>query len=105
MGGPTDGSCEGSFGSVAAPRVDQEFRHWLLLAVYPMTYILVWTPGMANRIVELSGGQSHMLTVLQATTQSTGLVNALAYGFRELHGRVQRRERGWGFQLYSELYK
>ena len=88
-----------------APCVDQEFRHWLLLAIYPATYILVWTPGMANRIVELSGGSSHILTVLQATTQSTGLVNALAYGFKELHGRVQRRERGWGFQLYSELYK
>ncbi|KAK6824860.1 hypothetical protein PG990_003781 [Apiospora arundinis] len=88
---------------------DTELRHWLFLSIYPLTYMLVWIPGLANRFVELHGDKSHLLTVLQATTQLTGFVNALAYGFKELHGRVEKKAadgpggQRWGFSLYREL--
>ena len=93
---------------------DTELRHWLILSIYPLTYMLVWIPGLANRIVELQGDKSHLLSVLQATTQLTGLLNAMAYGFKELHGRAQKNNnmnRGlddhsnqrWGFAVYREL--
>ncbi|KAK8086692.1 hypothetical protein PG994_001666 [Apiospora phragmitis] len=34
---------------------DTELRHWLVLSIYPLTYMLVWLPGLANRLVELQG--------------------------------------------------
>ncbi|KAK8134259.1 hypothetical protein PG984_006271 [Apiospora sp. TS-2023a] len=93
---------------------DTELRHWLVLSIYPATYMLVWIPGLANRIVELQGDKSQLLSVLQATTQLTGFINALCYGFKELHGRVQKKanvnrslaehsNQRWGFTVYREL--
>lgn len=93
---------------------DTELRHWLVLSIYPLTYMLVWIPGLANRLVELQGDRSQLLSVLQATTQLTGFINALCYGFKELHGRVQKKanvnqspaehsNQRWGFTIYREL--
>ncbi|KAK8094205.1 hypothetical protein PG997_000890 [Apiospora hydei] len=93
---------------------DTELRHWLVLSIYPLTYMLVWIPGLANRLVELQGDRSQLLSVLQATTQLTGFINALCYGFKELHGRVQKKQnvnrsldehnnQRWGFTVYREL--
>ncbi|KAK8038897.1 hypothetical protein PG993_007308 [Apiospora rasikravindrae] len=93
---------------------DTELRHWLVLSIYPLTYMLVWIPGLANRLVELQGDKSQLLSVLQATTQLTGFINALCYGFKELHGRVQKKQnvnrsldehynQRWGFTVYREL--
>ncbi|KAK7977863.1 hypothetical protein PG996_003914 [Apiospora saccharicola] len=102
----TDGSRQHHF--------DTELRHWLVLSIYPATYMLVWIPGLANRLVELQGDKSQLLTVLQATTQLTGFINALCYGFKELQGRVQKKanvnrslaehsNQRWGFTVYREL--
>lgn len=82
---------------VQSSGLDHDTRHWLLLSLFPLAYIVVWIPGLANRFAELVGYQADWLVALQATTQLTGLVNALVYGFREhreLHKRqVQARER------------
>lgn len=54
--------------------------------MFPLTYILVWLPGIGNRLVELTGNSYTWLNALQATTQLTGLVNAVIYGLKEHRG-------------------
>lgn len=73
-------------------KLDHDTKHWLMLSLFPLVYILVWIPGMLNRAVELGGGSSQTLTALQATTQLTGLMDAVVYGFRE-HRLAHRRRR------------
>ncbi|KAL1846679.1 hypothetical protein Daus18300_014167 [Diaporthe australafricana] len=68
---------------IQSSKLDQEMWHWFLLSAFPLSYILVWIPGLANRFVELSGNRSSWLSALQAMTQLTGLVNAMVYGLRE----------------------
>jgi len=48
----------------------------LLLNAYPIGYVLLWIPGIANRFVELGGGKSRTLAIAQASTQFVGLANA-----------------------------
>lgn len=71
--------------------LDHDTRHWLLMSLFPLAYIVVWIPGIVNRLIELSGNSSQVMTMLQASTQLTGFVNALVYGFRE-HKALQRRK-------------
>ena len=71
---------------IQSSKLDQETWHWFLLSAFPLSYILVWIPGLANRFVELSGNSSSWLSALQAMTQLTGLVNAVVYGLREHRG-------------------
>lgn len=76
---------------VALPRIrirqtasiDKDVWRMVLLNLYPVSYCILWIPGISNRIVEATGGHSRVLAILQASTQYTGLVNALVYGFRE----------------------
>jgi hypothetical protein len=70
----------------AAPNV----RNMLLLNGYPIAYIILWIPGIANRLAEGLGGAPRWLTALQATTQYIGLVNAVTYGMSE-----QMRRGAW----------
>jgi hypothetical protein len=58
-------------------------RKLLLLNTYPIMYVLLWVPGVANRFFELSGHSSKILAVLQASTQFVGLANAIVYGCNE----------------------
>ncbi|KAJ8457311.1 hypothetical protein ONZ45_g18360 [Pleurotus djamor] len=55
----------------------------LLLNAYPLLYIILWIPGLANRIVEATGNTSRVTQVMQASTQFVGLANALTYGWNE----------------------
>lgn len=55
----------------------------LLLNAYPIMYIILWLPGIANRIVEATGHSSRLVTVLLASTQYVGLANAITYGMNE----------------------
>lgn len=71
--------------------LDHDTKHWLMLSLFPLAYILVWIPGMVNRFAELMGYQADWMIALQATTQLTGLVNALVYGFREHRGSHRRQ--------------
>ena len=70
----------------AAPNV----RNMLLMNGYPIAYIILWIPGIANRLAESVGGSPRWLTALQATTQYIGLVNAVTYGMSE-----QMRRGAW----------
>lgn len=79
-------------------KLDQETWHWFLLSVFPLTYILVWFPGLANRFVELTGNSYAWLNALQATTQLTGLVNASVYGLREHRGFWRRLNERYALQ-------
>jgi hypothetical protein len=63
--------------------VEREIKKMLLLNAYPMLYILLWTPGILNRLVEATGHKSRVLAILQCTTQYVGLANAITYGFNE----------------------
>ncbi|GME40462.1 Epoxide hydrolase-like protein [Neofusicoccum parvum] len=73
-------------------QVEREVRRMLLLNAYPVAYVVLWLPGIANRIVEAAMGSSpRWLLILQSTTQYIGLANALTYGFNEhMRSRVRR---------------
>ncbi|KAI9827836.1 MAG: hypothetical protein M1832_004325 [Thelocarpon impressellum] len=61
----------------------------LLLNACPIMYILLWLPGIANRIAEAMGHPTVVLQILQASMQYVGLANAACamYWFRcELPG-------------------
>ncbi|UPK92194.1 hypothetical protein LCI18_003129 [Fusarium solani-melongenae] len=67
-------------------------KRMLLLNGYPIAYIILWIPGMANRLAESVGTSPQWLTSLQACTQFIGMVNALTYGFTE---QMQRAIQMW----------
>lgn len=51
----------------------------LLLNAYPIAYVILWIPGIANRFVELSGHRVRGLVIAQASTQFVGLANARGF--------------------------
>lgn len=63
----------------------------LLLNGYPIAYVILWMPGILNRIMEAAGHPSEVLGILQASTQFIGLANAITYGVNE-HLRRSVRE-------------
>ncbi|KAJ8106185.1 hypothetical protein OPT61_g9707 [Boeremia exigua] len=64
-------------------KVDREIWKMLLLNMYPVTYLILWIPGLANRIAEGMGYQVRVLVILQCTTQFIGLANASVYVYKE----------------------
>ncbi|KAF1925290.1 uncharacterized protein M421DRAFT_70201 [Didymella exigua CBS 183.55] len=70
-------------------KVDREIWRMLLLNMYPVTYLVLWIPGIANRIAEGMGHNVRALTVLQSSTQFIGLANAGVYVYKE-HARDVR---------------
>ncbi|CAN9339066.1 unnamed protein product [Alternaria sp. RS040] len=77
----------------ASPRdLEREIKRMLLLNAYPVLYIILWLPGILNRLVEASGHSSYPLTVLQCSTQYIGLANAITYGFNEHLKTTVRRD-------------
>ncbi|KAJ3538010.1 hypothetical protein NM208_g6090 [Fusarium decemcellulare] len=91
---PTNTTQQSSNGSGQAVRVraSPNLKKMLLLNGYPIAYIILWIPGMANRLAESLGTSPRWLTSLQACTQFIGLVNALTYGFTE---QMQRAIQMW----------
>lgn len=80
-------------------KVDRDIWKMLLLNMYPITYLLLWIPGIANRVAEGMGHQVRVLVILQSSTQFIGLANASVYmykehrrDFREWWGGVKQRE-------------
>ena len=61
-----------------------------MLNGYPIAYIILWIPGIANRFVESKDASPLWLRALQCSTQYIGLANALTYGFNE-----QMRQKAW----------
>ncbi len=62
----------------------------LLLNAYPIAYIVLWIPGLCNRLAEASGHSSKVLQIMQASTQFVGFANALTYGWNENVARSVR---------------
>jgi len=59
----------------------RDVRRMLILNGYPMLYVLLWIPGIVNRIMEASGSTaSRPLAILQTSTQFVGFANAITYG-------------------------
>lgn len=55
---------------------EKQIQKLLLLNAYPIAYVLLWIPGIANRFFELTGNKSRGLAIAQASTQFVGLANA-----------------------------
>ncbi|KAF8334377.1 G protein-coupled glucose receptor regulating Gpa2-domain-containing protein [Amanita rubescens] len=61
----------------------QAVQRALLLNAYPLAYIILWIPALANRLIEATGSSSIPMQFLQVTAQLIGLANALTYGWNE----------------------
>ncbi|KAJ4986038.1 glucose receptor git3 protein [Stagonosporopsis vannaccii] len=64
-------------------KVDRDIWRMLLLNMYPVTYLVLWIPGIANRIAEGMGHEVRVLVILQCSTQFIGLANAAVYLYKE----------------------
>ncbi|KZM25619.1 integral component of membrane [Ascochyta rabiei] len=65
------------------PKFDREIWKMLLLNMYPVTYLILWLPGISNRIAEGMGHDIRTLVILQSSTQFIGLANATVYIYKE----------------------
>lgn len=74
-------------------KADHEIWKMLLLNMYPVTYLILWLPGIANRIAEGMGHEVRALVILQSSTQFIGFANAAVYLHKEHRGDVQE---WWG---------
>lgn len=79
----------------------------LLLNGYPVMYIVLWIPGLTNRILEASGrpSSSEVLAALQCSTQFVGFANAVTYGLNREMRQVLGRDLGrllWGRKASAE---
>ncbi|KAJ3550253.1 hypothetical protein NM208_g59 [Fusarium decemcellulare] len=63
--------------------VELEIKRMMLLNAYPFMYVLLWMPGLVNRLMEASGHAPSKTTIaaLQTSTQFIGFANAVTYGF------------------------
>ena len=67
------------------PRVPTppNLKRMMLMNGYPIAYIILWIPGMANRLAESAGNSPRWLRALQSSTQFVGLANSLVYALIE----------------------
>lgn len=66
-----------------AQKVEKEIRRMLLLNAYPTLYVLLWIPGIVNRLMEATGqtpSNPRAVAALQSTSQFVGFANALTFG-------------------------
>ena len=61
----------------------KKIRKVLLMRAYPISYVVLWIPGLLNRLIETSGNRSHVMELLQTSTAFIGLANAITYGWNE----------------------
>ena len=81
----------------------KKIQRVLLLSVYPIAYIILWIPGIANRLSEAAGHPSPALQVLQSTTTYIGFANAITYGwnekiashFKKRFNEIKQNRRSW----------
>ena len=60
-------------------RTKQNMARIMLMRAYPFAYVLLWIPGIANRLAELAGHPVEALVILQASTQCIGFVDSILY--------------------------
>ncbi|KAM5527923.1 hypothetical protein FOXYSP1_19797 [Fusarium oxysporum f. sp. phaseoli] len=101
---PEPDSSNASAAAIRQPawnRALPNLRRMMLLNGYPLGYLILWTPGVVNRFIEIKGKSPPWLVALLASTQYIGLVHAITYGYNEQFRRSihswkvfrQRRER------------
>ncbi|KAK2471067.1 hypothetical protein H9L39_17298 [Fusarium oxysporum f. sp. albedinis] len=101
---PEPDSSNASAAAIRQPawnRASPNLRRMMLLNGYPLGYLILWTPGVVNRFIEIKGKSPPWLVALLASTQYIGLVHAITYGYNEQFRRSiqswkvfrQRRER------------
>ena len=73
-----------TFSDRSRSETDVEVRKFMLLNSYAMYYIILWIPGIANRVAEAFGHSVRWLQVLQASTQFIGFANAITFGWHEV---------------------
>ncbi|KAF4954073.1 hypothetical protein FSARC_12240 [Fusarium sarcochroum] len=63
--------------------VEVEIKRMMLLNGYPFMYVLLWVPGLVNRLLEALGTPVSETTIaaLNTSTQFIGFANAATYGF------------------------
>lgn len=63
-------------------QTERDVKRMLMMNGYPILYVILWIPGMTNRILEASGSNttSRVLAVLQCSTQYIGFANSVTYG-------------------------
>lgn len=62
----------------------REIKRMLLLNGYPLLYVILWIPGIVNRIMEGLGSQNtRVQNILQCSTQFVGFANAITYGLSQ----------------------
>lgn len=85
-------------------RVEREVKRMLLMNAYPILYVLLWIPGLVNRLLQAANHplSSRVLDALQAAPVFIGFANAVTYGFNQhLRRRIAsdfyywRARRGW----------
>ncbi|KAE8357084.1 G protein-coupled glucose receptor regulating Gpa2-domain-containing protein [Aspergillus caelatus] len=67
----------------AMPHSYSEIRRIMLLNGYPIIYVILWIPGLLNRLFESLDYSPRWLKILQASTQYVGLANAITYSYNE----------------------
>ncbi|EXK23578.1 hypothetical protein FOMG_19660 [Fusarium oxysporum f. sp. melonis 26406] len=101
---PEPDSSNASAAAIRQPawnRALPNLRRMMLLNGYPLGYLILWTPGVVNRFIEIKGKSPPWLVAFLASTQYIGLVHAITYGYNEQFRRSiqswkvfrQRRER------------
>ncbi|KAF5227988.1 hypothetical protein FANTH_14627 [Fusarium anthophilum] len=74
-------------------KASPNLRRMMLLNGYPIGYLILWTPGIVNRFIEIKGMSSPpWLVALLASTQYIGLVHSITYGYNE---QLRRSVRSW----------
>ncbi|RYP79952.1 hypothetical protein DL770_006427 [Monosporascus sp. CRB-9-2] len=71
--------------SQRARQTERDVRRMLLLNGYPIMFVILWIPGIINRIMEASGVtvSPRVSASLQCPTQFVGLANAITYGLNQ----------------------
>lgn len=66
-------------------RVEKEVKRMLLMNAYPILYVLLWIPGLVNRLLQAAGAtpSSRVLDALQAAPVFIGFANSVTYGFNQ----------------------
>lgn len=64
-----------------ARQAERDVKRALLMNGYPIMYVILWIPGLTNRILEANGSDSgRVLAILQCSTQYIGFANSVTYG-------------------------
>ncbi|KAK2926560.1 hypothetical protein FoTM2_013428 [Fusarium oxysporum f. sp. vasinfectum] len=73
---PEPDSSNASAAAIRQPawnRASPNLRRMMLLNGYPLGYLILWTPGVVNRFIEIKGKSPPWLVALLASTQYIGL--------------------------------